>query len=305
MSHRTAYAMLLDAGIYLASASTFYRLLRSCSGTRGRRDELKHPAYVRPELLATSPREVWSWDITKLKGPVKSAHFHLYVILDIFSRYVVGWMIADCEFDALAESLIGTTCDREGIVPGTLTLHADRGAAMRSKLVADLLVDMGVVKSHNRPYTSDDNPYSEAQCVFRGKLDTQSTANWTLVPPQTGHPFQRKLDSLKRPEKADGEGITVAISRILSGGCLTKVIHAQNSCGPAAALRTRPLQAGNPPHHQRLAHHRFRLPGPRQAGRSGIAAAAGMRRRRPGETIVSAGRTVVSAASGAGVGDNT
>lgn len=160
---RTAYAMLLDAGHYLASASTFYRLLRACSGTRGRRDELQHPAYARPELLATAPCQVWSWDITKLKGPVKSPHFHLYVIVDIFSRYVVGWMIADCESDALAESLIGTTCDREGIVPGQLTLHADRGAAMRSKLVADLLVDMGVVKSHSRPYTSDDNPYSEAQ----------------------------------------------------------------------------------------------------------------------------------------------
>lgn len=160
---RTAYAMLLDAGVYLASASTFYRLLRACSGTRGRRDELRHPAYVKPELLATAPCQVWSWDITKLKGPVKSAHFHLYVILDIFSRYVVGWMVADCESDALAENLIGTTCDREGIAPGQLTLHADRGAAMRSKLVADLLVDMGVVKSHSRPYTSDDNPYSEAQ----------------------------------------------------------------------------------------------------------------------------------------------
>nr|WP_254926606.1 integrase core domain-containing protein [Janthinobacterium sp. PC23-8] len=160
---RTAYAMLLDAGLYLASPSTFYRLLRASSGTRARRDELRHPAYARPELLATAPRQVWSWDITKLKGPAKSAHFHLYVILDIFSRYVVGWMIADCELDALAESLIGTTCDREGIVPGTLTLHADRGAAMRSKLVADLLVDMGVLKSHSRPYTSDDNPFSEAQ----------------------------------------------------------------------------------------------------------------------------------------------
>ncbi len=160
---RTAYAMLLDAGTYLASASTFYRILRAHSGTRGRRDELAHPAYARPELLATRACEVWSWDITKLKGPVKSAHFHLYVILDIFSRYVVGWMIADCESDALAEALIGHTCDKEGIVGGQLTLHADRGAAMRSKLVADLLVDLGVVKSHSRPYTSDDNPYSEAQ----------------------------------------------------------------------------------------------------------------------------------------------
>ena len=160
---RTAYAMLLDAGIFLASVSTFYRILRSCSGTRGRRNELVHPAYAKPELLATQACEVWSWDITKLKGPVKSAHFHLYVILDIFSRYVVGWMIADCESDALAEALIGHTCDKEGIVRGQLTLHADRGAAMRSKLVADLLVDLDVVKSHSRPYTSDDNPFSEAQ----------------------------------------------------------------------------------------------------------------------------------------------
>ena len=160
---RTVYAMLLDAGIYMASVSTFYRILRAASGTGPRRNQLVHPAYARPELLATQPCEVWSWDITKLKGPAKSAHFHLYVILDIFSRYVVGWMIADCESDALAEALIGHTCDKEGIVPGQLTLHADRGAAMRSKLVADLLVDLDVVKSHSRPYTSDDNPYSESQ----------------------------------------------------------------------------------------------------------------------------------------------
>ena len=160
---RTAYAMLLDAGIFLASVSTFYRILRASSGTRRRRAELVHPAYSRPELLATKPCEVWSWDITKLKGPVKSAHFHLYVILDIFSRYVVGWMIADRESDHHAEALIGHTCDQEGIMPGQLTLHADRGAAMRSKLVADLLVDLDVTKTHSRPYTSDDNPYSESQ----------------------------------------------------------------------------------------------------------------------------------------------
>lgn len=159
----TVYAMLLDAGTFMASVSTFYRILRATSGTRPRRDQLVHPAYARPELLATKPCEVWSWDITKIKGPVKSAHFHLYVILDIFSRYVVGWMIADCESDALAETLIGHTCDNEGIARDQLTLHADRGAAMRSKLVADLLVDLGVAKSHSRPYTSDDNPYSEAQ----------------------------------------------------------------------------------------------------------------------------------------------
>ena len=159
----TVYTMLLDAGTFMASVSTFYRILRATSGTRPRRNELVHPAYARPELLATKPCEVWTWDITKIKGPVKSAHFHLYVILDIFSRYVVGWMIADCESDALAETLIGHTCDNEGIGRDQLTLHADCGAAMRSKLVANLLVDLGVVKSHSRPYISDDNPYSEAQ----------------------------------------------------------------------------------------------------------------------------------------------
>jgi transposase InsO family protein len=159
----TAYAMLLDAGIFLASVSTLYRILRQDSATRRRRNERTHTAYAKPELLAMQPNEVWSWDITKLKGPLKAAHFQLYVILDIFSRCVVGWMIADCESDHLAEALIAQTCDKEGIVPGQLTLHADRGASMRSKLVSDLLIDLAVIKSHSRPYTSDDNPYSEAQ----------------------------------------------------------------------------------------------------------------------------------------------
>lgn len=159
----TVYAMLLDAGTYLASISTMYRILRATRESRPRRNQLTHPAYAKPELLATKPREVWSWDITKLKGPVKSVPFHLYVILDIFSRYVVGWMIADHEAAELAEALISETCNKQGIVPGQLTLHADRGAAMRSKPVADLLVDLGVIKSHSRPYVSDDNPYSESQ----------------------------------------------------------------------------------------------------------------------------------------------
>jgi putative transposase len=159
----TAYAMLLDVGIYLGSVSTLYRILRDASATRPRRDERTHPAYAKPELLATNPNEVWSWDITKLKGPLKAAHFQLYVILDIFSRCVVGWMIADCESDALAQALIAQTCDKESIVPGQLTLHADRGPSMRSKLVSDLLVDLNVIKSHSRPYTSDDNPFSESQ----------------------------------------------------------------------------------------------------------------------------------------------
>jgi len=159
----TVYAMLLDAGMYLGSVSTMYRLLRRYSGTRPRRNELIHPSYARPELLATTPREVWSWDITKLKGPAKSPHYHLYVILDIFSRCVVGWKIADCESAEFARAMINEACDSENIKPGQLTLHADRGFAMRSKAVAELLADLRVIKSHSRPYVSDDNPYSESQ----------------------------------------------------------------------------------------------------------------------------------------------
>ena len=163
LSPRTVFAVLLDAGRYLASVSTFYRLLRAAGETRGRRNELTHPAYAKPELLATAPRQLWSWDITKLKGPAKWVSFHLYVILDVFSRYVVGWMLAPRESAELAHELIAATCDKEGIPAGQLTLHADRGTSMRSKPVALLLADLGVVKSHSRPHVSDDNPYSEAQ----------------------------------------------------------------------------------------------------------------------------------------------
>jgi len=159
----TVYATLLDEGTYLGSVRTMYRLLAADGLLRERRNQLTHPAYVKPELLATQPNEVWSWDITKLKGPVKWTCFHLYVILDIFSRYVVGWMIALHESAQLAEQLIADTIAKQGIAPGTLTLHADRGTSMRSKLVAELLVDLEVSKSHSRPYVSDDNPFSEAQ----------------------------------------------------------------------------------------------------------------------------------------------
>ena len=159
----TIYATLLDDGVYLGSVRTMYRLLAADGLLRERRNQLTHPAYVKPELLATLPNAVWSWDITKLKGPAKWTCFHLYVILDIFSRYVVGWMIALHESAQLAEQLIADTVAKQGIAPGTLTLHADRGASMRSKVVAELLVDLEVSKSHSRPYVSDDNPFSEAQ----------------------------------------------------------------------------------------------------------------------------------------------
>jgi putative transposase len=151
-------ATLLDQGRYLCSTRTMYRLLRRNGEVHERRDQLVHPSYARPELLATGPNQLWSWDITKLLGPSKWTHFHLYVILDVFSRYVVGFMVAERESSELAKQLIETTLERQAILPGQLTLHADRGASMRSKPVALLLSDLGVTKTHSRPHTSDGNP---------------------------------------------------------------------------------------------------------------------------------------------------
>jgi putative transposase len=160
---REVYASLLDEGRYLCSVRSMYRILAEHDEVRERRDQLRHPNYTKPELLATGPNQVWSWDITKLMGPVKWSYFYLYTVLDIYSRYVVGWMIALQEAGHLAEKLIEATCQRQGILPGQLTLHADRGKPMLSKPLAFLLADLGVTKSHSRPYTSDDNPFSEAQ----------------------------------------------------------------------------------------------------------------------------------------------
>ncbi len=160
---REVYATLLDEGISLCSWSTMYRLLREANEVRRRRDQVRRGAYTKPELLATQPNQLWSWDITKLKGPATWTYFYLYVILDVYSRYVVGWMIAERESAELAEAFIAETCTREGIGPDQLTLHADRGSAMTSKCVAELLADLGVAKTHSRPHVSDDNPFSEAQ----------------------------------------------------------------------------------------------------------------------------------------------
>jgi len=159
----TVYATLLDEGRYHGSIRTMYRLLAAQNQAGERRNQRTHPIYIKPELLAIRPNEVWSWDITKLKGAAKWTCFHLYVILDIYSRYVVGWLIAHRESAELAEQLIADTLQKENIAPGTLTLHADRGTSMRSKPVAALLIDLDVAKTHSRPHVSDDNPYSEAQ----------------------------------------------------------------------------------------------------------------------------------------------
>jgi putative transposase len=157
------YATLLDEGTYLCSIRTMYRILAANKEVRERRNLLRHPSYAKPELLATGPNQVWSWDITKLKGPEKWSYFYLYVIIDIFSRCVVGWMLADRESATHAKKLIAEAYRRHGITPGALTLHADRGAAMTAKATGHLLADLGITKTHSRPYQSNDNPYSESQ----------------------------------------------------------------------------------------------------------------------------------------------
>jgi len=157
------YATLLDEGTYRCSIRTMYRILEENGEVRERRDQLRHPQYQKPELLATGANQVWSWDITKLLGPVKWTYYYLYVILDIYSRYVVGWMVAPRESAELAKRLIGETSGKQNIAPEQLTIHADRGTSMTSKPVALMLADLGITKTHSRPQVSNDNPYSESQ----------------------------------------------------------------------------------------------------------------------------------------------
>jgi putative transposase len=156
------WARLLDDGVYLCSISTMYRLLAVAGENRERRRQRTHPAKMKPELIARRPNEVWSWDITKLQGPERGVYYELFVIIDIFSRYVVGWMVSPAETGELAEAFIADTLQRHGIGRGQLSLHADRGTSMTSKPVAQLLIDLGVARSHSRPHVSNDNPYSEA-----------------------------------------------------------------------------------------------------------------------------------------------
>jgi putative transposase len=156
------WARLLDEEIYLCSISTMYRLLAVAGENRERRRQRTHPAKKKPELIARRPNEVWSWDITKLHGPARGVYYELFVVLDIFSRYVVGWMVSPAETGELAGAFIAHTLHRQGIERDQLTLHADRGTSMTSKPVAQLLIDLGVARSHSRPHVSNDNPYSEA-----------------------------------------------------------------------------------------------------------------------------------------------
>ncbi len=193
LAPREVFATLMDEGRYLCSWRSMYRILNKNKEVRERRNQLRHPNYTKPELLATGPNQLWSWDITKLLGPNKCSYFQLYTILDVYSRYAVGWLIAERESAALAQELILETCKRQGVKPGQLTIHADRGSSMTSKSVAFLLADLGVTKTHSRPHVSNDNPYSESQfktmkyqpdypgyfgCLGDARAWAQSFFNW-------------------------------------------------------------------------------------------------------------------------------
>lgn len=163
MAPASVYHELLDEGVHLCSPSTMYRILHAHNEVKERRRQAVHPARVKPELVATKPNQCWSWDITKLHGPAKWTYYYLYVIIDIYSRYVVGWLLADAESKVLAEKLLADTIAKQNIDRNQLTIHADNGSSMASKPVAFLLADLGVTKSHSRPHTSNDNPFSESQ----------------------------------------------------------------------------------------------------------------------------------------------
>lgn len=157
------YYCLLDRGEYICSIRTMYRILAEHDEVKERRNQLRHPVYKKPELMATAPNQLWSWDVTKLRGPTKGIYSYLYVVIDVFSRYVVAWMLASRESEDLAKRLFSNAYIKYGILPGSLTVHSDRGPIMKAKAVADLLANLGVTKSHSRPYVSDDNPFSESQ----------------------------------------------------------------------------------------------------------------------------------------------
>lgn len=162
-SPRQVYAALLDEDEYLCHWRTMYRVLEEHEEVKERRNQLRHPSYAKPELLATGPNQLWSWDITRMRGPVTWSYYYLYVMLDVFSRYVVAWLLAERESATLAQELVAAAYTKQTIEPGQLTIHADRGAPMMAKSMAMLMSDLGINESHSRPHVSDDNPYSEAQ----------------------------------------------------------------------------------------------------------------------------------------------
>ena len=251
------YATLLDEETYLCSISTMYRLLRAAKCVRERRNQLRHPNYSKPELLATRPNQLWSWDITKLRGPKPWSYYYLYVILDVYSRYVVGWMVAERESALLAKRLLAETMAKQGIEPGELTVHADRGSSMRSKLVAQLLADLGVTKTHSRPHTSNDNPFSESQfktmkyrpdfpARFGSLVDARSFGRsfFPWVQSRPSPPRARAAHACGRARRPGRRGARAAAARPGCGLCgePRAIRQAASRCPPC-----RPRSGSTPP----------------------------------------------------------
>ncbi len=225
VSPEETYATLLDEGTYLCSTRTMYRILADRhGGVRERRDQLTHPAYAKPELLAERPNELWSWDISKLKGPAKWTYYYLYVILDVFSRYAVGWTVQYRENGPLAKALIEQATEQQLIERGALTVHADRGSPMRAKPVAFLLADLGVTKTHSRPYTSSDNPYSESNFKtlkyrpeFPERFDDIEHARAHVLPlvQPRASPLRDRADDPRRGPYGHAKQLHAARARVL------------------------------------------------------------------------------------------
>ena len=236
------WARLLDSGIYICSITSMYRVLRASGEIRERRRQRTHPAKKKPELLATKPLQVWSWDITKLRGPARGVTYDLYVIIDIFSRYVVGWTVAVTETGELAKAFIDDTMQRHKIKKGQLALHADRGTSMTSKPVAQLLVDLGVERSHSRPRVSNDNPYSEA--AFKTlKYCPAFPANFGSI--EDAKTFCTKFFDYYNNEHYHS-GIGLLTPATVHNGHTTTVIDARNAT-LAAAYTANPNRFTKPP----------------------------------------------------------
>jgi len=243
------WADLLDEETHFCSVRTMYRILAASGEVRERRDQLRHPHYVKPELLATAPNQVWSWDITKLKGPVKWTYYYLYVVLDIFSRYAVGWMIASRESAALGQDLIRSASERHGVEAGQLTVHADRGSPMIAKSTALLYADLGISKSHSRPHVSDDNPFSEAAfktLKYRPELPDRfgsiQDARRNVVPLMRWYNDEHKHSSLALLTPADvhyGRADAVVAAR-------QRVLDAAHAAHPERFVHGRPTHPAPP-----------------------------------------------------------
>lgn len=244
------FAKLLEDGKYLCSIRTMYRILAANDQVRERRAQRQHPAYTKPQLVATAPNQVWTWDITKLPGPTKGTYFALYVLLDLYSRYIIGWQVARRESAAVYQELVKACCKDQGVVPDQLTIHSDRGSPMTAKSTALLYVDLGIAKSHSRPYTSNDNPYSEAN--FRtmkyrpdmpdqlGSLEHARQVVRALVAWYNDEHYHIGLSLLHPADVHYGRAHHIVTAR-------QRVLDAAHAAHPERFVRGRPTQKSPPP----------------------------------------------------------